>query len=298
MVKKFMPAVIIVAVVLAVAAGYVAVRTFMVPRESFTQVQQERTQMEDRTRELEQQVESLERELALQQPAAPDNGTAARIFDQPPGPETPAADMPAEQLERFFTYLDEKGYLRERGITTPPGQHLVGLVSRLVRARPVIVGETKDMYTMLKNLTYLYRVLGKENLLLLRQIVDEEPELVEPGARLLFEWVVPWNEIAFPDKPAVPLDVLYEYSAFFLNTIGGQTYLYRRGPAVRLLVTYYSLLVLHRANQAELNSYGIDIRPLLDGLIREMESYLQLRCRDIYLDRLHELQRHYAEALS
>ena len=73
---------------------------------------------------------------------------------------------------------------------------------------------------------------------------------------------------------------------FFLNTLGGQSYLFRRESRVRMLGKYYSILVLDRANDASLNRHGIDIRPSVDSLLEEMKTTTSLAGRDTYLVRL------------
>ncbi|WP_339137950.1 MAG: hypothetical protein WGN25_07150 [Candidatus Electrothrix sp. GW3-4] len=91
----------------------------------------------------------------------------------------------------------------------------------------------------------------------------------------------------------IPFPALYEYAGFFLNTLGGRSYLFRRDPATRLLVTYYSVLILDQANKRQLNSYGLDIREQLPWLIQEMEATNRLHQRGEYLDKLYELAEEY-----
>ncbi|NOX80785.1 MAG: hypothetical protein GXP57_06820, partial [Deltaproteobacteria bacterium] len=73
-------------------------------------------------------------------------------------------------------------------------------------------------------------------------------------------------------------------------TMGGRSYLFRRDSSSRLLVDYYAILIIDRANSKELNKYGIDIRPIIPRLIQEIKSSNQLIYKEKYLDHLYDLQ--------
>jgi hypothetical protein len=89
------------------------------------------------------------------------------------------------------------------------------------------------------------------------------------------------------------LKILYEYSGFFLNTIAGRAYLSRRDSKIELLISYYSVLTLHRANEASLNTHGIDIRPFIGSLINEVGTRKGFLYRKQYLAELEELKKKY-----
>jgi hypothetical protein len=94
-------------------------------------------------------------------------------------------------------------------------------------------------------------------------------------------------------KLEIPFTSAYEYAGFFLNTLGGRSYLFRRDPGTRLLVSYYAVLLLDQANTRHLNSYGIDITEHLPRLIQEMEASNGLTNKEEYLDKLYELAEKY-----
>ena len=107
-----------------------------------------------------------------------------------------------------------------------------------------------------------------------------------------------WSEIGQQDPDnnlglTIPFAPLYEYAGFFINTLGGQAYLFRRDPRIRLLVRYYAVLIIDRANDQHMNRHGIDIRVTIDSLIDEMEATRLLRGREEYLARLVALQTKY-----
>jgi len=78
-----------------------------------------------------------------------------------------------------------------------------------------------------------------------------------------------------------------------LNTLGGRSYLFRRESGTRLLVNYYSVLVIDRANREGINRHGIDLARILPLLTREIEATGQLIYRETYLDNLYDLLEKY-----
>ena len=87
---------------------------------------------------------------------------------------------------------------------------------------------------------------------------------------------------------------MYRYAGFFLNTTGGRGCLYRRTPSLRILISYYSLLIVNWADRAGKNYYGIDAVPTLETLQQEILRYPDLRLQQEYLDTLGGLERYYA----
>ncbi len=85
------------------------------------------------------------------------------------------------------------------------------------------------------------------------------------------------------------LDVMYAYAGFFLNTLAGKSYLLRRDSKIRRLTTYYAVLIIDKANDENLNSSGIDIRPHIDFLINDIQSQIGLIHQKQYLIQLEQL---------
>jgi len=84
---------------------------------------------------------------------------------------------------------------------------------------------------------------------------------------------------------------LYEYAVFFLNTMSGKAYLLRRKSGTRILLTYYSILTLDRADKEHLNRCGVDIIPHVNLLIDDISSYSGLDYRDKYLEKLDSIRK-------
>ncbi|WP_457572870.1 hypothetical protein [Desulfolithobacter sp.] len=198
----------------------------------------------------------------------------------------------ALRLHDFFTSLDKKEYIREFQLGRPSQEYFRALADKLLDNPPVVTREYDDLYTMLKNMAHFFRIIGKNNILLLKAIFDREGDRVEDVAADLYRWATlqcKSDRFSF----VLPLDKLYEYAGFFLNTIGGRSYLFRRDSQLRLLVNYYSILIIDWANREDANRYGIDIRQILPQLTQEIETSNQLVYKERYLDRLYELREQY-----
>jgi hypothetical protein len=134
--------------------------------------------------------------------------------------------------------------------------------------------------------------LGKERIAIALDMMASEREIVEPAMAVLYAWLTTCNKT--PDAHNRPeIKVLYTYAGYFLDTLGGRSYLLRRDSKVRMLVNYYSLLLLDQANRQELNRFGIDIRPYIDYLFYDLTNQKGIMYRERYLSVLAELQNRY-----
>ena len=86
---------------------------------------------------------------------------------------------------------------------------------------------------------------------------------------------------------------IYPYAAYFLNTLGGRSYLLRRDSKIRMLVNYYAVLTVDMANDNNYNAYGLDIRPYIDYLFYDINNQKGLMYRERYLTRLAALKDKY-----
>ena len=196
----------------------------------------------------------------------------------------------AKKLHGFFQHLDQQDYLSRFPLNGPSQAHLIGLADKLLANPPVVAREADDLYTILQNTAHFFRVIGKENILLIKAILDREQVKIEDVAGDLFMWLTAegCQEELLPFSP--PLVKVYEYAGFFLNTLGGRSYLFRRDARTRLLVSYYAILIIDRANTLGINRHGIDISQPTRLLIPEIEASTQLVRKENYLDRLYQIQ--------
>jgi hypothetical protein len=198
------------------------------------------------------------------------------------------------RISGFFSQLDERGYVSLYELQDRSEPHFAELLVKLYASPPVVVRETDSLMTLLRNTTHMYRVLGRSNLFLIKDIMEEESTTIETTMADFYRWSMIAPECsAKVNAISLPLDNLYDYASYFLNTMGGQSYLFRRPPRIRTLTKYYSVLIVDQANEQGLNKYGIDIRPALDSLISEMEAIQNLKAQDEYLANLQNLKHKY-----
>jgi hypothetical protein len=207
--------------------------------------------------------------------------------------ETPV-DCPQieRQVTAIFAYLDKKGYLSGRKIKGDAANYISDCLKRLSETQPVVIDEMGTIFRLLQNVTHFYRVLGKERIAVALDILTNEKEIVEPAMAVLYAWLTTCHE--GPDAYNRPnIKVLYTYAGYFLDTLGGRSYLLRRDSKVRMLVNYYSLLLLDQANRQERNRFGIDIRPYIDYLFYDLTNQKGIMYRERYLSVLAEMQNRY-----
>ena len=151
----------------------------------------------------------------------------------------------------------------------------------------------QSLYTMVRNVAHFYRVMGKKPIYLTREILQNESEVIEPVMQTFYRWYTTdeGGKSALGGRPSP--EIMYEYAGFLLNTLGGRSYLLRRSPKVRALTTYYCVLALDRANDEELNSKGIDIRPYMKSSLMEIKNQIGLIYQKEYIAKLSELSQKY-----
>ena len=197
----------------------------------------------------------------------------------------------ADNVESFFNTLDSREYIKVFQLESPSLVYFPRLIQKVVDNPPIVSGETDDLFTILQNTAHFFRIIGKKNILVLKGILDRERATFE---QTLFDFYRLTEE---PEclKARFNLDIgqdpLYAYAGFFLNTMGGRLYLFRRDSMSRMVVIFYSTLIIEQANREGRNKDGIAIKDAIDNLIIEIESSrIDLRMRDFYLDTLYDLK--------
>lgn len=194
-----------------------------------------------------------------------------------------------QEVIKFFDYLDQKDYIKAYELKEGTYKHFLKLMGKLSANPPVVSGETQDIYILTHNIAHFYRVIGKKNISLIKDILLNEREITEPTMGLIYEWVTKGIE-GKKKEIKITTKNIYEYAAFFLNTLGGKAYLSRRDSKTRMLVTYYSILILDKANKVRLNRHGIDIRPPLTLLLDDIHNQKNLNRKIEYLKKLNAIK--------
>ena len=203
-------------------------------------------------------------------------------------------DYLIQTLNDFYSHLDQQPYMKDFNLKEPSSVHFSNLLQKLINTPPVVNNETDDLYTLLKNTAHFFRVLGKDNILALKGILDREGSSFENILKTFYTLTAYPEAIAKEYSLTLPEDALYDYAGFFLNTMGGRLYLFRRDSTSRMAVSYYSILVIDNANDESYNQYGLDIRPPIDTLINEIENTgSRLLLKEEYLDTLYDLKEKY-----
>ncbi|MDO9043196.1 MAG: hypothetical protein Q7U64_12815 [Desulfocapsaceae bacterium] len=205
-------------------------------------------------------------------------------------------DLPQaiDKIKAFYQHLDQQQYILARHLDAPSHIYLTRLIQKLLDTPPVVTRETDDLLTILKNSTHLFRILGKDNILLSKEILIHEKNKTE---ELMANYFLLTEHPEAFDKElslTIPEDALYQYACFFLNTMGGKLYLSRRDSLTRMLVSYYAIVLIHRSNTQGKNANGIQLQPTLDLLTSEIEEGgNSLHYKEAYLDTLYDLKEKY-----
>jgi hypothetical protein len=251
--------------------------------------------------QLEQEITSLQEELTLVKGQKVPEEKIAAVFgeENKEKKEAAAEKKPASfadierQIKAFFTYLDDQEYVQSMKLEGGSYQEYLVSVEKLSSNLPIVTGEMDSLYNMVRNVAHFYRALGKKPVVLTKQVIQNESEVMESVIKTFYLWFTTDDAGKSTLQGRPSKETLYEYAGFFLNTLGGRSYLLRRGPKERTLTTYYCVLILDRANDAQLNAKGIDIRPFISSSLQEIQSQLGLIYQKEYIARLKELDQKY-----
>ena len=199
-----------------------------------------------------------------------------------------------DNVEQFFDLLDTRDYLKAFDIKQKSSVYFPRLIQKLVDNPPIVSGETDDLFNILQNTAHFFRIIGKTNILILKGILDREKATFEQTLWDFYELTKRPDCLKKRFNLIIGKEPLYRYAGFFINTMGGRLYLFRRDSMSRMVVGYYAILIIDQANREGRNSYGIEIKTSINRLIEEMESSnIKLQMRDRYLDTLYSLKEKY-----
>lgn len=289
--KKISPLAIILIVVLTIILAYWGWHTFTDQEELAVVVTEQEPVAEQIT-----DPEVVKPDIAIVQPLIKDAEQVVLDIEKQAvqDPMAAACRELIKQITLFFEHLDQQQYIAVRELKGGSLNHFTKLADKLLASPPVVTSETANLFTILNNMTHFYRILQKDNLFLIKDILRHEADNIEIIMASFYQWSKIGEKCGDQIiKIKLPLEDIYEYAGFFLNTLGGKSYLFRRDSRVRMLTSYYAILTLDRANNAGLNKYGIDIRPAINALLEELKVSRQLTNRDHYISTLLTLQTKY-----
>ncbi len=224
------------------------------------------------------------------QPAAQD------VFDQRKRqpPEEAEQQRLIAEINAFYAHIDQQPYMQDFSLQESSDIYFSKLVQKLVDNPPVVLGETDDLFTLLQNTAHFFRILGKQNINIIKSILDREKNSFEQVVKTFYDLTYHPTSLKNAYALSIPPEALTDYAAFFLNTMGGRLYLFRRDSTLRMMVSYYAVITIDRANMAGNGGHGIDLYPAILSLIEEIENGgNRLQQKDQYLDALYDLQEKY-----
>lgn len=248
--------------------------------------------------ELEEKISKLEEAVSQQKEALGPNEKLENAFGEESTAVSslkkniPCVEM-MYQITSFTTYLDSREYLAFYKIKEGTYDLFQKLMKELSAHPPVVSYEMDDLFTVIRNVTHFYRVIGRKRIRLMSDILKNESEIIESVMATFFAWFSNGTNCKTKLNAPPSLDTLYKYAGFFLNTLGGRSYLLRRDSKVRVLTSYYSILILDRANDETQNPYGIDIRPYIGFSFYDIRSLKGLLYKKEYLAELKGLMEKY-----
>jgi hypothetical protein len=239
---------------------------------------------EPKAEESEPVREENENVVVMQIEEPPEKAPVDRIDD---------CELIDKEIRAFFQYLDQKDYIQHIQADMDTYERFASLLRKIASTPPIPAGEGIDNKIMTQNIYHFFRVLNKADIRLIRAALRHEADTLELNMELFFRWLSSAERCPDPEGLRPSMAVQYRYAGFFLNTIGGRAYLFRRPAALRLLIGYYALLLIHEADKKGMNSYGIDIFPLVASIREGIKHYPDFHFQRDYLRRLTEIQNHY-----
>ncbi len=260
--------------------------------------QQAQEECLDVIQKMEGDIQEMRAQLEAERQMRPGDEVFPTVFGTS-APDRTTDAMPADcekvdaQMLSFFNYLDSQPNLSVREIHGGSAGFFRECAALLMADPPVNIGEMQELFRLVKNVTHFYRVLGKNRLMLAKDILVSEERVLEPAMAVFYATIAECGKPLTGDAQPVSIDRLYDYASYFLNTLGGRSYLLRRESKMRMLVSYYAILIVDRANDEKFNRYGIDVRPYIDYLFYDISNQKGLTYRERYLTQLTALRNKY-----
>jgi hypothetical protein len=291
---------VVVAVLIGVVAGLV-IRHWdaIVQRIAGKAMETERRDWVHRTQELEETVARLQQERQRSQPASRERLEQAFGGSSPLVQGVSPSELKCEELETslraFSEAVNRSESWRAHEARQDSWRFFVDVLATMEQRLPATGGISHQPQVIIENSFYLYRVLGKKRIEVLRDLLKYEADVAEPLMGVLYRWLMIGRGCDGSQKQPQQFKAMYHYACFFLNTLGGQSYLMRRESRVRLLAAYYATLIIHEATVRRLNESGLDVRFFLPLLFNEIERRNDLIHADEYLRTLSKLRSYYAQ---
>lgn len=286
----------IIFIIIAILAVFVAGTFFKKwhTAEITTTKDQEEIKYSKTIEKLKTDIDTLTTEIELQKDEILPSEEIKAVFDKP-SPKADDCETMRNNVMAFFSYLDQKGYGNTSSTENGSYQLYLDSLERLTKNPPVFSDNSEEVLKLLRSMSHFYRVLGSDHLTFIKRVLTDEAEMLEPALASFYEWFSNAQKCKNAPAETPTLETLYNYSCFFLNTLAGKSYLMRRSSKIRILASYYSVLIIDKANDETLNQYGYDIRANIRLLSDDIENHRKLLYKKKYIDRLNEIARKYPQ---
>ena len=243
---------------------------------------------------LEEKNPSYQLALSNKADRKPSKEKVIKIF----GTEEPVSqNLSLKESERrinaFFSYLDRQQYVKSYKFFNRTKKQFQQIFNMLAKRPPIVTRETDSINDVLDNVFYFYRVLGKERITLIKDILENESDIIEPLLHTFYYWFTSSDKHSKLELTRPSIEQLYRYACFFLETLGGRSYVFRRDSKVRILTLYYCVLIIDQSNINGVNSIGIDIRPHLKFILKDVAYQKGSNYKNHYLIKLEMLKKKY-----
>lgn len=252
-----------------------------------------KAECDQRVSVLEQKIQHLEEELIKEKGSylSPEiiNDAFGRDISELISPKDGLSPDECQSLkqavESFFYYLDNNGYSDRYNLKDGAFSYYKNVLTLLDRNPPQFAGESAEMLSLFRSMSHFSRILGKNGALIIKDIIENETDMVEPALAVFFQLFK--NEKNCPTQDMVPsLSTMYQYAHFFLNTLSGKSYQMRRNSKLRILAQYYSVMIVRMAEEKSMNIYGIDPRVQAETLLYDIVNHRGLLYKDMYIQQL------------
>ena len=186
----------------------------------------------------------------------------------------------------FLSYLNQRSYLKVYLKGKDIKTRMMAILRKLSQNPPDCQGEGMKSEIMIDNIFHLFRTLSIKDIRLIKQVIQNESDQIEYVMRWYYVWLTSQDRCPDPYGILPSMKTAYTYASFFLNTIGGRAYIYRRPNPFRLLLTYYCILIVHNMAEKGENRYGIDISPQVKVIMGELKRYPELNFQSYYIETL------------
>ena len=187
----------------------------------------------------------------------------------------------------FLSYLNEKGYLQRYLKGEDIKIHLRSILEKLSKNLPDTQGERMRSEIMISNIYHLFRSLTNEDVGMIKEIIKHESHELEYVMRWYYVWLISQDRCSDTFNILPSMKMVHTYACYFLNTIGGRSYLFRRSTPVRLLLTYYCVIIVHDMAKRRKDIYYFTAKELID----ELKRFPELKFQRYYISRLKKIIR-------